>query len=370
MTFSNKPILLFWETTRACPLRCVHCRADAIENPLPGELSTAEGRNLIDQVAAFGKPYPVIIFTGGDPLKRDDLYELLAYASSKGIGFAVSPAVSQFLTIEVLEKLKRSGAASISVSLDGAQKEIHDSIRQLNGTYERTISVMRQAIGIGLPVQVNTTVMKQNVTELPMMFKQLMELGIKVWEVFFLIKAGRGKGVDDLTPSECESVCNFLYDVSKCGIIVRTVEAPFIRRVAKRRERTDYWAEDELYLKMRSELDAFGYRPVAPSTIKPVGTLDGDGIMFVSYDGTVSPGGFLPLGVGNVKNGNIVDVYTKNELFMDIRERRLEGPCGTCAFKSECGGSRARAYAYSGNPLGSDSACFYMHSLKNGAKDK
>ena len=370
MTFSNKPILLFWETTRACPLRCVHCRADAIENPLPGELSTAEGKNLIDQVAAFGKPYPVIIFTGGDPLKRDDLYELLAYTSSKGIGFAVSPAVSQFLTIEVLEKLKRSGAASISVSLDGAQKEIHDSIRQLNGTYERTISVMRQAIGIGLPVQVNTTVMKQNVTELPMMFKQLMELGIKVWEVFFLIKAGRGKGVDDLTPSECESVCNFLYDVSKCGIIVRTVEAPFIRRVAKRRERTDYWAGDELYLKMRSELDAFGYRPVAPSTIKLIGTLDGDGIMFVSYDGTVSPGGFLPLGVGNVKNGNIVDVYTKNELFMDIRERRLEGPCGTCAFKSECGGSRARAYAYSGNPLGSDSACFYMHSLKNGAKDK
>ncbi len=363
MAFSNKPMLVFWETTRACPLRCAHCRADAIENPLPGELNTEEGKALIDQVALFGKPAPLIIFTGGDPLKRSDLFDLLEYARSKGINFAVSPAVSDSLTLDVLERLRLLGASSISVSLDGAKGETHDSIRKVDGAYDKTIEVIRKAVGFGLPIQVNTVVMKQNVDELPDIFNLISKLGVKVWEVFFLIKTGRGTELSDISVEESESACNFLYDVSRHNMIVRTVEAPFIRRVAKQRtENGSYW-KGPTYTKMQSRLPLSNREPSGPSTIRQVGTLDGDGIMFVSYDGAVSPGGFLPVSAGNVKNCSLVEVYAKNDIFTRIRGRKFAGPCGICDFKQVCGGSRSRAYADSGNPLGSDPACLYAQTI-------
>lgn len=363
MTFANKPILVFWETTRACPLSCVHCRADAIENALPGELTTDEGKGLVDQIAAFGKPAPLIILTGGDPLKRRDIYDLMGYAKSKGIGVALSPAVSDSLTLDVLERIKAAGVSSISVSLDGAVKETHDEIRKVNGTYDRTIETIRSSLEIGLSIQVNTAVMRQNIREIPRIFELLSGLGVKTWEVFFLIKTGRGMDVIDISAEESESVCNFLYDASKYGMIIRTVEAPFIRRVAKQRsENGDYWKGD-VYQNMRLELASSNGMPTGQSTIRPVGTLDGDGIIFVAYDGTISPGGFLPFPAGNVKADNIVDVYTKNDVFVGIRNRKFGGACGVCAFKKECGGSRARSYAYDGNPLGSDPACLHAKTM-------
>ena len=363
MAFANKPILVFWEITKSCPLNCVHCRADAIENPLPGELTTKEGKSLIDQIAMFGKPAPLIIFTGGDPLKRKDLYELLAYARTKGISFAVSPAVSEHLTLGVLERLKAIGVSSISVSLDGAKKDTHDSIRKFDGTYDRTINVIRQATEIGLQIQVNTAIMEQNIEELPEIFGLLDSLGIKAWEVFFLIKTGRGTGVDDISATKSESVCNFLYDASRYNMVIRTVEAPFIRRVAKQRAENDSYWNDDFYAKMHSELVSLKGNPTGPSTIRPVGTLDGDGIMFVAYDGTIFPGGFLPVPVGNVKRDRIAEIYTKNVVFARIRDRAFDGPCGKCAYSQECGGSRARSYSYYGNPFGSDAACLHANEL-------
>ncbi len=363
MVFANKPVLVFWETTRACPLNCVHCRADAIENPLPGELTTEEGKSFIDQVATFGKPAPLIIFTGGDPLKRKDLYELLAYARSMEINFAVSPAVSESLTQHVLERLKLSGVSSISVSLDGAEKSTHDSIRKLGGTYDRTIEIIRKATAMGLPIQVNSVVMEQNISELPAMFKLLSDLGIRTWEVFFLIKTGRGSEVRDISARDSESVCNFLYDVSKRNMVVRTVEAPFIRRVAKQRMADDGYWRDATYLKMRSELASLDDGQRHASTIRPVGTLDGDGIVFVAHDGTISPGGLLPISVGNVKKDSLVEVYKNNDIFAKIRGREIDGPCGECTFRQECGGSRARSYAYYENPLVTDPACFHAQEM-------
>ncbi len=356
--FPNKPVLVFWETTRACQLSCIHCRASAIKDPLPGELTHDEGLRLIDQVASFEKPYPTMILTGGDPLMRKDLFSLMAYASSKGVNFAASPAVSNLLTLETLQKIKHAGTSSISVSLDGTSRETHDSIRRIEGTFDRTLEAMRMSRDICLSIQVNTTVMKRNLHELPMIFHLIKSLGVKVWEVFFLIRTGRGVDELDLSPEEYESVCNFLYDASHYGVIIRTVEAPFIRRVVKGRMANSE-PHDETYKELRNNLIELEGEYQGSSTLGLKGTLDGDGIIFVGYDGTIHPGGLVPVPIGNVREDKLVDVYRNNELMNDIRARRFNGYCGTCDLKDMCGGSRARAYAFYSDPLSSDPACIF-----------
>ena len=170
-TFPDKPVLVFWETTRACELSCVHCRASAIREPLPGQLSTEEGKRLIDEVASFGRPSPVMIFTGGDPLLRDDLFGLLAHATDMGVHFAVSPAASDLLNLETLRRLKASGASAISLSLDGPTEEAHDTIRREPGTFRRTVRAAQEAVSLGLNVQINTTVMRNNFDDIPAIFR-------------------------------------------------------------------------------------------------------------------------------------------------------------------------------------------------------
>jgi len=361
--FAERPVLVFWETTRACLLSCVHCRASAIKEPLPGELTHEEGLRLIDQVASFGKPGPTMVFTGGDPLLRKDLLELISYANSVGVRSAVSPAATELLSLDALRRLKEAGTTSISLSLDGVTAATHDSIRGEAGTYDRTIRAIRDAQSIGLTVQINTTVMKRNFDEMAQLFRLLKEEGVKTWEVFFLVKVGRGSKIDDLTPEECESVCNFLYDASSYGVVIRCVEAPFIRRVLKERLRSaDYW-KDEGYLRLRAGLLESLGQSNGNSTLNTRGTLDGDGIIFVSYDGMIHPGGLVPVCIGDVKKDSLVGVYRGSELLMDVRARKMRGPCGECEFKEICGGSRARAYSFYGDPLSSDPAC--LHAAVN-----
>jgi AdoMet-dependent heme synthase len=357
LRFERQPVLVFWETTRACDLSCVHCRASANPNPFPGELTEVEGREVLNQIAAFGRPSPIVVFTGGDPLKRKDLLPLTKYASDLGLRFAISPAVTELLTPEVLRTAKEIGAASISVSLDGARAETHDAIRRAPGTYDRTIRVIRDAVGSGLNIQVNTAVMRRNLPELPDLFHLLRTLGVPTWEVFFLIQVGRAWDAQDLTVEEFESVCHFLYDASRYRVVLRPVEAPFLRRVAtQRREGKDVW-KGALYRSLRSRLVALEGPAEGPSTLAPSGTLDGDGILFVAHDGSVFPGGFLPYTLGNIRQDNLVAIYRENDLLKRIRGRQLKGPCGDCPFKAVCGGSRARAFSSSGDPLASDPAC-------------
>lgn len=360
MRFERQPVLVFWETTRACDLSCVHCRALAHPNALPGELTEEEGRRLLDQVASFGRPSPVVVFTGGDPLKRKDLFRLAEHASDLGLRFALSPAVTELLTSDVLRRAKEIGAASISVSLDGARAETHDAIRRRPGTYDRTIRVIRDALDLGLNIQVNTAVMRRNLPELPDLFHLLRSLGVPTWEVFFLIQVGRATDAQDLTREEFESVSQFLYDASRYRVVLRPVEAPFLRRVAsQRREGGDGWNGD-LYRSLRSRLLGLEGPPEGLSTLAPSGTLDGDGILFVAHDGSLLPGGFLPHALGNVRQENLVEVYRENELLKKIRGRQLKGTCDDCSFKAVCGGSRARAFSYFGDPLASDPACLLV----------
>lgn len=365
MQFDKSPILLFWETTRACQLACRHCRASAIAEPLPGQLTTGEARRFLDTLPAFGRS-PVLILTGGDPFMRADIFDLAAHARDLGTPIAFAPSVTPLVTADRLAKMKAVGAKSVSISLDGARAETHERIRGVPGHFERTLATLRHLVSEGFSVQVNTTIMRDNVEELPDVAALLSSIGVHIWEAFFLVKVGRGTGLQDLTPAEGEDVVHFLYDASCYGLVVRTVEAPFFRRVAVwRREAgpdadpAERFVLGPLYRSLRDRLRAQLGGPVSSPRVTTAGTRDGKGILFVAHDGDVYPAGFFPFRLGNVRDGNVVDIYRDHPLLKSIRGAEFSGRCGICEFKDLCGGSRSRAYAMLGDPLGEDPACVY-----------
>ena len=362
-----KPLLVFWETTKACLLECVHCRAEAIKEALPGELSTGEARKLIDMVAEFGRPTPILVLTGGDMLMRGDIWDLMAYAKSKGVRLAAAPSVTPLLTTEAMDKMARLGVGGVSISLDSPYPEVHDRIRGIEGTWERSIWALRELKKRPFRVQVNTVVMKSTVDGLADMVKLLLDLGIPTWEVFYLVPVGRAGFQEDLEPREWEDVSLFLYQASKYGIRIRTTEGPIFRRVAltaKALEAEGRSPEDELqpgplYRRLMDRLVARLGEPRGEPMAHTTGTMDGRGVVFVAYDGTVYPSGFLPLSAGNIRVKSLVEIYRETTLFRRLREG-LKGRCGVCEFKNICGGSRARAYAYTGNPFEDDPSCIYQ----------
>ena len=357
--FSQRPMLVFWETTGACLLACRHCRASATTEPPPGELSHEEGRALIDQVAGFGRPYPILVFTGGDCLLRPDLFDLTAYAAARGVPFCLSPSVTPLLTPAMIERIAGCGARAVSVSLDGACAATHDGVRGIPGHFGQTVQAIRDLVAAGLTVQVNTTVMSRNVVELPRIAALLTEAGARMWEVFFLVQVGRGVAAGAVTPAEHEDVCHFLYDASRRGFVVRTVEAPFFRRVVTARRGGQPAPRGGLYQRLTGELDELLGPATRPPSAHTAPTRDGKGILFISHDGEVYPAGFLPLGLGNVRDRPLRDIYTGDPVLRAIRAARFTGRCGRCEYADLCGGSRARAYAATRDPLGEDPACPY-----------
>ncbi len=354
--FSERPILVFWETTRSCPLACRHCRAEAMLGRDPGELDTREARAFIDDlVSGFRRP-PVLILTGGDPLMRPDLEEIVKYATSRGVSTALSPAVSPALTRERMQGLAAAGARSISISLDGIG-ETHDGVRGIRGHYAETIAAISMLKELGYRLQVNTTVMRENVFELARVADLLLEIGVGIWEVFFLIEVGRGSVLRSLTPAENEDVAAFLCEASPYFRALRTVEGPFYRRVAA----GGRGETGELYRQLVAEFH--GGDRVHERPPRGAQTRDGSGVIFVSHLGEIFPSGFLPFKIGQVREAQIGEIYRDHELLRSIRAGKLGGRCGICDFSAICGGSRARAYASSGNPLGEDPACGYQPKL-------
>ena len=234
VNFDRRPMLVFWETTRACLLACRHCRASATTQAPPGELSHAEGLRLIEQVAGFGRPHPILILTGGDCLLRPDLFELIGYATELGVPVALAPSVTP-LTGDMIDQIARSGVKAVSISLDGADAATHDGIRGIPGHFDATTAVLRDLAAAGLTVQVNTTVMTATAHQLADVAGLVRQTGSHIWEVFFLVPTGRGVAAGAISPAEHEDVCHFLVDASRYGFIVRTVEAPFFRRVVRER---------------------------------------------------------------------------------------------------------------------------------------
>lgn len=357
--FAQRPMLVFWETTRACGVACRHCRAAALTTPLPGELDVTEGRDLIDQVAGFGRPYPILVLTGGDCLLRPDLFELVEHAKNLGIPVALSPSVTPALSAEMIERIATSGVRAVSISLDGATAATHEGVRAIEHHFDDTVAAIRALVAAGLDVQINTTVMRENLDELADIAALVQSTGAHVWEVFFLVHVGRGVATNAITPAEHEDVCHFLFDASAYEFIVRTVEAPFFRRVVAARRAGGAAPASATYRALTARLSDQLGAPTRKPSAHTAATRDGKGILFVAYDGEVYPAGFLPLGLGNLRERPLSEIYRDNEVLREIRGTAFEGRCGRCEYADLCGGSRARAFAVDGNPLGEDPACVY-----------
>jgi radical SAM protein len=366
VNFEQAPILLFWETTKACGLACKHCRAEAIAEPMPGELTTAEAERLIDDLRRFTPRFPVIVFTGGDPFMRKDLFDLAERARGYGMPIGFAPSVTPLLTREAAVRMREVDAKTVSISLDGATPATHEGVRGVEGHFRRTEEAVRMLVEEGHTVQINTTVMRRNVEELADVAALVRDWGAHIWEVFFLIRVGRGIELEELTPEENEDVVRFLYEASRYGFIVRTVEAPFFRRVVAEHRAAEAEGApgsvpppgplgERLIARLHARLGEPG-----PSRAQSVGTRDGKGILFVAHDGDVYPSGFLPYRLGNVRRDDIVELYRSHPLLRDIRAAAFRGRCGVCPYADACGGSRARAFAVLGDPLEEDPACAYQ----------
>ncbi len=362
--FEDRPLLVFWETTKACALACAHCRACAQLQPGPDELTTSEGFALVDELAAIGRPRPILILTGGDCLQRPDISDIARYAQQQGVPVAISPSVTPYLTPELLDELLSFGVHSASLSLDGSNSRTHDTLRGIPGHYDATLDAIKMLKNHGYTTQINTTVMAGNLHELADIAVTLRELGVDVWEVFFLITTGRGTDILESTPQENEDVCNFLVDASRYGFTVRTVEAPFFRRIAAERKNDPDYHETHvpgpLYVELHDRLVAQLGEPTAPVRAPSAATRDGKGIIFIASNGDVFPSGFMPYRLGNVRHERLIDIYRENEVLRSIRAAEFSEPCATCAHAQLCGGSRARALAKTGDPLGADPGCLIV----------
>jgi radical SAM protein len=356
--FDQAPFLVIWETTQACDLACKHCRAEARPDRHPDELTTDEAKRLLDSVREFG---PIIfVFSGGDALKRGDIVELTRYGTDLGLRMAITPATTPLCSEARMRELHDAGMARLAVSLDGSTAAVHDEFRQVQGSFDHGLRILRTAREIGMSTQVNTVVARHNVDDFRVMADLLSDLGIVFWEVFFLIPMGRARPEDVAGAEAFERVFNELYDLAKTvPFDIKATAAPHYSRVVlqrKVRERREG---------MRGEASDVLTDGVAHSLSDGIGRArgvnDGDGFLFVSHVGDIFPSGFLPKSAGNVRTHDLVDVYRNAPLFTQLRDRSLlKGKCAVCEYLPVCGGSRARAYAVTGDPLEAEPFCAHI----------
>lgn len=332
--FNEKPSLIFWELTQACDLACKHCRASARKYCDPWELSQQQGEQLIDQIAFWNGP--MLILTGGDPLKTPHFWYWLEYARNKQVRVSVTPSPTPLVTQEAVERMKSLGVNRLGLSLDGGCSLTHDRFRGQQNSFLKVLEIARFAKQCGLSLQINTTLTRHNLHELEQIAKWVLKLKAKMWSLFFLVPVGRGKNIELFTPEEHESIFQQMLDIkSKYGIALKTTEAPHFRR--------------------------FMLQHQNKKSIKGRGTGDGKGVMFISRSGDIYPSGFLPIKTGNVKKDSLMNIYTASPLFCSLRDPdRFKGKCGYCEYRNICGGSRARAYAATGDPCESDPTCLYQ----------
>lgn len=347
-SYAQNPLLVYWETTRACALACRHCRAEAIPCADPRQLTHLESVGLLYQILAFGDPLPHLILTGGDPLERADLYDLIDDARALGIGVSITPSATHRLTPHAIARLKQHGIESIGLSLDGSNADRHDGIRNVPGCFEATVQAAKTASVLGIPVQINTLVAQETADDLPAIYEVVKDLNIMRWSLFFLIVVGRGKTLNEVSPERAERLMEWVYDLSQVApFAIKTTEAPSYRRVALNQMR-----------KRSSEPHS------SQGVRRGFGIRDGNGIVFVSSTGDVYPAGFLPLSAGNIGTTQLATIYRESELFQKLRRpEQFNGKCGVCEYRVICGGSRSRAFAHTGDPLGSDRLCMYEPKL-------
>ena len=344
MNFNDAPLLVIWEATQACDLSCVHCRASAQSQRDPRELSYEESLYLLEEIKSFGNP--LMVFTGGDPLKRPDLYALLRHSVEIGLRTNVTPSATPLLTPEAISRFQDCGISRMAISLDGPDAATHDSFRGVPGTFDRAMMALRHARDIGLDTQLQTTVTRRNMHRLPEIADIAKGVKTRMWSLFFLVVTGRALAQDDLTAEEYEKVFEYMYNTSLTAPFdIKTTEAMHYRRYLARRLREEHGPESENSRNM---------------VYRTAGVSDGKGFVFISHTGEIYPSGFLPISAGNVRVDSLTDVYRNSSLFRTLRDTTLrEGKCGRCEYTKICGGSRARAFALTGNYLAEDPRCTY-----------
>ncbi len=337
--------LLAWETTRRCNLACLHCRAAAGSGPYPGELTTDEGITLLDHLAKMGQV--VVILTGGEPLLRDDIFDLAAYGARKGHRMAMA-VNGTLLTPRIAAQLKDAGIQRLSISIDGASAASHDRLRAVPGAYDGALAGIAAAREAGLPFQINTTVTRANLTELQDIYELAIKLEAAAHHVFVLVPTGRGELIPQelVTPEEYERTLRQLLDWQREGrLFIKPTCAP------------------QFYRLWRQDATARGEK-IAPAThgmeAMTRGCLGGQGFAFVSYKGEVQPCGYLELTAGDILKTPFPEIWAASPLFQQLRAvDDYRGKCHSCQYRKVCGGCRARAYAMTGDVLAEDPICPY-----------
>ena len=350
LTLEFLPRLIFWETTAGCNLRCIHCRRiDVADRLVPEDLSTAESKQLIDQIVAFCNP--ILVLSGGEPLIRPDIFEIAEYAVAKGLRVALATN-GTLIDKHMAQRIVDAGIRRIAISLDGATAETHDAFRALPGCFAQALEGIEHLRRQGMSVQINTTVARHNIDELPQILSLALSLGADALHIFLLVPVGCGVEIADeqmLSPRQYEDVLNWLYERDQEGLLeLKATCAPHYFRIVRQRtaaEKRPRVAEKAA----ASELHTM-----------TKGCLAGTGVCFVSHKGEVFPCGYLPLLAGNVRERPLQEIWERSEVFSALRDPELlQGKCGRCEFKRICGGCRARAYGMTGNYLDEEPFCVY-----------
>ena len=370
------PSLIFIELTKSCEYTCRHCRASAQTEPLPGELDLDQVMKELDSISELGSEKPLVIFTGGNPLRRRDFFQIVEYASKKGINFSVSPPGSELITDQSIQTLKELGCRSISISLDGEGPKFQEWLRGMEGSFDLAMNSVQKVVDNGIRVQINTTVMKRNISELPGIAALLLKRNIRTWELFFLINTGRGKELEAVNSNEAFAISLWVLWLKRYGLNIRMVELPQHRVLQAKlpdRESLDAYIshleidsnpDESLFLFKRLVKE---FKAEANGTLHEVmndSNSQNDhgrfsGILFVGYNGEVYPSGFLPIPIGNAVDKRLRDIIEGSTLLLRLRERsEMKGTCRNCTEPVHCVGSRARAYAATGDPFELDSTCF------------
>jgi radical SAM protein len=333
--YHHAPFIVIWEVTRACDLACSHCRAEAQPLVDPDELTHAEGIALLDHIKLeFGDP--VLVFTGGDPLKRADLRELIRYGTDIGLRIALTPSATPLLTRAAIRDLRAAGLVRMAVSVDGADAESHDRFRGVKGTFERSMDALRYARELGMETQINTSIWRGNRHQLTALAELAEGLGVSLWSVFLLVPTGRADAALLMSADEHEEVYQALVDLAgreKRPMAIKTTAGqPFYRALAQRGMR-------------RTGSKPGSGAPIGAGMRSQQPVNDGNGFVFISHTGQVCPSGFLPLVCGNIREKPLATIYREHPQFIALRDPdRLGGKCGVCEFRRMCGGSRSRSY--------------------------
>ena len=397
----NKARLVFWEVTKGCNLRCIHCRATATELSSPTDLPTRTALNIIEQIAAAANP--ILVLSGGEPLYRSDIFQLARYGTDKGLRVALATN-GTLVTKDVARMIVDAGVRRVSISLDGADALTHDSSRGIPGAFEAAVRGLQNLKALGMSVQINMTIARHNAHQLPDVLQLARNLGADALHTFLLVPVGCGVDIaaeQMVPPEEYERMLNWFYDQSLVGgIELKATCAPHYFRVARQRRAADRRAAEQLAtiapvqtpkVPDRSSIgptdmtmpgstgialksQGIGGHPGGhPSDLNAMtkGCLAGTGVCFISHEGEIYPCGYLPVIAGDLRKQTFADIWENSTVFHELRDTSgLKGKCGCCEFRNVCMGCRARAYAATGDFMDEEPFCVYQPRTQSLRADK